>query len=190
MGAFDHVLILLSFVYALALTHLLSRVASLYFARTRLKFSWLTALMALNGVLAVLSNWLALWPMRSAASWDIASIVLQFVFSIVLYFQCAVAAPEADADGPVDLEAYYWTEYRTYYALALAGVITVMAGNFIFLKTASPGLFWTWQIVCAVDAAPIVLALAVRARWAQYVAAIAGAAMSVAICVYMEGVLR
>ncbi len=190
MHAFDHVLVLLSFVYALALTHLLSRVAGLYFARERLRFSWLAALMALNGVLSVLNNWLALWPLRSTTSWDIASIAFQFVFAILLYFQCAVATPEAPAEGAIDLDAYYWKEYRTFYALSLAGLITIMAGNFTFLKTAAPSAFWTWQAICLVYALPIVLALCKRARPAQYAAAIAGAAMSAAMCVFMDGVLR
>lgn len=190
MGAFDHVLILLSFVYALALTHLLSRVAGLYFARERLRFSWLAALMALNGVLAVVVNWLALWPMRSAASWDIASIAAQFLFAIVLYFQCAVAAPEAAAEGAIDLDAYYWREYRTFYALALTGVIVVMAGNFTFLKTTDPQIFWTWQVFCFADMVPLVLALSIRGRWAQFTAAISGTALSAAMCIFVEGTLR
>ena len=38
MGAFDHVMVLLSFVFALALTHLLSRVGSLMLARKRVRF--------------------------------------------------------------------------------------------------------------------------------------------------------
>jgi hypothetical protein len=39
MGPFDHVTVLLSFVYALALTHLLTRMGSLLVARRRVVFS-------------------------------------------------------------------------------------------------------------------------------------------------------
>jgi hypothetical protein len=190
MGAFDHVTVLLSFVYALALTHLLSRAAAIYVARARVRFSWLTALMAVNGILNVLNNWLALWSLRSASSWDIASIACQFVFAIAVFFQCALAIPEAAPEGPIDLEAYFWREYRAFYSVALAGVLIIMAGNFTFLKTADPAAFWTWQIVCLVDALPIVLALCVRTRWMQYGAAITSALLSVAMCVALDGVLR
>ena len=43
MSAFGHVTALLSFVYALALTHLLARIAELFVARDRVKFSGLLA---------------------------------------------------------------------------------------------------------------------------------------------------
>jgi hypothetical protein len=42
MAAFEHVLALLSFVYALALTHLLARIVALFDARARVKFSGCT----------------------------------------------------------------------------------------------------------------------------------------------------
>jgi len=44
VSAFEHVTALLSFVYALALTHLLARIAELIVARERIKFSGLLAL--------------------------------------------------------------------------------------------------------------------------------------------------
>jgi len=44
MTAFEHVTTLFSFVYALALTHLLARIAELVVARDRAKFSGLLTL--------------------------------------------------------------------------------------------------------------------------------------------------
>ncbi len=66
MSAFEHVTALLSFVYALALTHLLARVAELIVARERVKFSGLLALGMVNAVLLVFVNWLALWDLRQS----------------------------------------------------------------------------------------------------------------------------
>src|SRR3954449_7585664 len=61
MTPFEHVTALFSFVYALALTHLLARVAELIVARDRVKFSGLLALGMANAVLLVFSNWLSIW---------------------------------------------------------------------------------------------------------------------------------
>ena len=60
MSAFEHVTALLSFVYALALTHLLARIAELIVTRERVKFSGLLALGMVNAVLMVFVNWLSL----------------------------------------------------------------------------------------------------------------------------------
>src|SRR5207244_11721084 len=82
MTAFEHVTALLSFVYALALTHLLARIAELIVARDRVKFSGLLALGMTNAVLVVFANWLSLWDFRLSKAWDLASITVNFLFAI------------------------------------------------------------------------------------------------------------
>jgi hypothetical protein len=56
MTAFEHVTALFSFVYALALTHLLARIAELIVTRDRVKFSGLLALGMINAILVVFAN--------------------------------------------------------------------------------------------------------------------------------------
>jgi hypothetical protein len=134
MNAFDHVLVLLSFVYALAITHLLSRVASLYFARERVTVYGLQVLLILIAISQVFFSWLELWPFRSTPKWDLLSIAVQFVYAVELYFLCSVAAPEVKDGEQIDLKAFFWREYRTFYGLGLAAIVTAMAGNFTFLE--------------------------------------------------------
>lgn len=99
MSAFEHVAALLSFVYALALTHLLSRITELVVARDRVRFSGLLALAMANAVVLVFANWLSLWDLHSVTSWDLASIVVQFAFAVSVYLICAVAGPKASDEG-------------------------------------------------------------------------------------------
>src|SRR5438309_10563754 len=94
MSAFEHVTALLSFVYALALTHLLARIAELIVARERVRFSGLLALGVVNVVLMVFVNWLSLWDLRSVTSWDLASIAIQFLFAISVYVISALVGPK------------------------------------------------------------------------------------------------
>ena len=74
MGAYEHVILLLSFVYALALTHLLSRIGALFVARKRVKFSGLLALAQANAIMLVFVNWLFLWNLHGIQAWSIMSI--------------------------------------------------------------------------------------------------------------------
>lgn len=60
MSAFEHVTALLSFVYALALTHLLARIGELVVVRERVKFSGLLVVGILNAVASVFVTWLSL----------------------------------------------------------------------------------------------------------------------------------
>ena len=94
MSAFEHVTALLSFVYALALTHFLARIAELIVARERVKFSGLLALGMVNAVLLVFVNWLSLWDLRSVTSWDLASVAIQFLFAVSVCVVCALVGPQ------------------------------------------------------------------------------------------------
>src|SRR5207245_1933486 len=109
MSAFEHVTALLSFVYALALTHLLARIAELIVARQRVKFSGLLAIGMVNAVLLVFVNWLSLWDLRSVTSWDLASIAIQFLFAVSVYVICALVGPKMPDDGTIDLEGFSGT---------------------------------------------------------------------------------
>jgi hypothetical protein len=182
MGAFDHVLVLLSFVYALALTHVLSRIAALFMARDKVKPYGPLALAMANAVLIVSLDWLALWPFRGVTSWDLASIADELLLSIALFFMCAVVAPEM-SEAPVDLEAYYGRVRVPFYGLFALSNILTMLGNLDFLKTSDPSRFASWTIGATVFFVPPVLALAVRARWAQWTAGV-----TLAILVVLSGI--
>jgi hypothetical protein len=105
---------LLSFVYALALTHLLARIAKLIVARDRVRFSGLLALGMVNAVILVFSNWLSIWDLRSLKSWDLLSITVQFLFAIVIFLICVLVGPKAHDEGTIDLEDFFWRQ-RPYF---------------------------------------------------------------------------
>jgi hypothetical protein len=173
MAAFEHVVVLLSFVYALALTHLLSRIVELFDARARVKFSGLQAAMAVMAIMIVFLDWLALWPLRKVTTWDFLSVADNFALGILLFFTCAIAAPRVSLDGPIDLEDYYWHARRPFYWLYLAGDAIAALGNLDFLKSPDPSQFWIWTPSCLLGLIPPAFALASKARWAQWTAAIA-----------------
>ena len=190
MHAFDHVIVLLSFVYALALTHLLSRMAGLFIVRSRVKISWLLFAAMVNAIVSVFFDWLALWSFRDASSWDLSSIALQFAFAISAYFMCALAAPEAEPEGTIDLEAFYWQQRRAFYWIYLSGVVIATATNFTFLKTPDPSQAIRWTIAAVPMLPAPILGLALRARWAQWAAAAGVFFVTLGLLLVFEGVLR
>jgi hypothetical protein len=186
MSAFEHVLILLSFVYALALTHLLSRMIALYVARTRVVFSGLLTIAMVNSITIVFCSWLALWPFRSIKDWDLYDIVVQFFYSVCVYFLCALAAPELPHEGTVDLENYYWRHRQSFYGVYLLTALAGIAGNFSYLKTSATYEFLAWNIASVIVVLPALLAIAVKARWAQWSAGLLLTAMWIATGLFLE----
>jgi hypothetical protein len=105
---FEHVTILLSFVYAVALTHLLSSATELLIAGKRVRFSGLYALWVLNALFAVLINWVSLWGLAALKHWTVAEVVIQFLSAVTQYFTCSTfRVTEAHGDEAIDLPALY-----------------------------------------------------------------------------------
>src|SRR4029077_18142698 len=172
MSAFEHVTALLSFVYALALTHLLARIAELIVARERVRFSGLLALGMVNAVLMVFVNWLALWDLRSVTSWDIASIAIQFLFAISVYVICALVGPKMPDDGTIDLEDFFWGQRTYFYGAIIVSLVLALLANLDFLKTPNAVLLVKENLGTIALLIPSTLGLISRNRTAQWAAGI------------------
>lgn len=176
MRPFDHVLLLYSFVFALALTHLLSRVGSLMLARKRVRLSGLQAFMVVNAIALVFVNWLALWFVHDIREWDLYSIAIYFLFALCSYFFCAAAAPEVPFEGTIDLEEFYWENYRLFYGLIVVQTVVAMLTSVPLLKPHRALFLWT-NIDSLPFFLPPILATLVRARWAQWTSALGSSAL-------------
>lgn len=189
MGSFDFVLILLSFVYALALGHVLSRVGGLLVARERVRFSGLLALAIVNAVAQVYIDWLAMWDFRSLGAWDLYTTTLFFMSSLLLFLMCAAVSPEAPADQRVDMEAFYWKNYRLFYGLYLGLLVVFVAMSLVYLRTPTPELALQQALGNLPYALVSLLAILVPARWAQWLAGLALLVLTIAWPVVFSGVL-
>jgi hypothetical protein len=177
MTAFEHVTALFSFVYALALAHLLVRIAELIVARERIKFSGLLAVAMTNAFLMIFANWLSLWDLRSIKIWDLASITIQFLFAIVVFLMCALVGPKTPDEGPIDLESFFWRQRPYFYGAVVAITILSLIANLDYLKTADPALFLKQNLTVLPGIVASLLGLLSHRRRAQWVAGLGILAM-------------
>ena len=189
MSAFELVVTLLSFVFALALAHLLTRAGEMIVARRRVRMSGLLVLAMVNAALLVYENWLSLWDLRATTSWDIGSITAQFLTAVSQYLICVVVGPRLPEEGTLDMEAFYSDQRLFIWGLFLATVALAMLANATFLKTPNAALFLEQNGLDLLFVPPIALALAVRARWAQWAGGLAVLALNLSFMVMFESVL-
>jgi len=190
MDSFDFVLILLSFVYALALGHLLQRVGGLLVVRERVRFSGLLALAIVNAVIQVYIDWLAMWDYRAVEGWDLYTITLFFVSSVILYLMCAAVAPETPDEGAIDMEAFYWRNYRLFYGLYLLLLCVFIAMSMVHLRTETPELALQQGLGNLPYVLICLLALFVPARWAQWTAGVALLVLTIAWPIVFSSALQ
>jgi hypothetical protein len=188
MAAFDYVVLLVSFVFALALTHPVTRVGELILVHERVRFSGLQAMMALNAVSTVYSDWLAIWNARGMKAWDILTVTVLFIFAMANYFVCMASAPRVVSEEPIDLEAFYWQFRRLYWGLMLAMVAVSIVTNVTLLRS-QQRLFLDAIVATLPFLVPPALALAVQARWAQWLANLAQLALTIGWLIFFSGEL-
>lgn len=162
---FENVSILLSFVYAVALTHLLTSATELIWARDRIRFSGLFVLWFVIGGLMVVINWLAFGGLSGMKHWTTLEAVLQFLSAAVQYFTCSLISIRPKEEGVIDLPAFYQRQ-RPGLMIAYLG-LGVMAMILDYRDSAeTAGL--TASSWLAEDAAilPMIVAVAI-AGWAR-----------------------
>ncbi len=190
MGAFEHVISLLSFVYALAIAHLLTTVARLIANRERVRFSWLHAYWMANALLVLVIDWISFWDMRSVPAWSMVSIALVLAGSFADYLQAALVCPEVPGEGMLDLPAFHARQSRNYIgAFVGSGVMalamnTYYAGNFNVVEYAAQNIAVIPLLAVAITAAVS------RNRWVQIVSPILMIAVWVYYLVDLQGALH
>ncbi len=176
---FDHVTVLLSFVFAFALTHLLSSTTELVVARDRVRFSGLHALWMLNALVGLLVNWLSLWGLSILKRWTVADVLLQFVPALIQYFSCSLVSIRPEANGPIDMPAFFERQRPMVAAAFAAQMIGSMIQNYIYRDSTAGigGADWIWEnlLVSPMLAAALIAGWA-EPRWLQWAA---GSAMLV-----------
>ncbi len=114
MQAFDYVITLMSFVYALAIAHILATAGDIIGAWSRVKFSWLNAAWMLFQLFAILAWWIGLWGARHAPAWSMANIAELFVLAAVLYLEARIVCIRVPMEGAVDMVRFHHQEGRKY----------------------------------------------------------------------------
>lgn len=135
MRAFDFVMTLYSFVYALGVAQILATVGDMVRAGKRLRFSWLNAGWMLNVLLAIVAWWLSLWDLRTESSWPLPTVLVFFAVACLLYLLARLVSAPIGQEGVVDLRRYHQAEGRKY--AALFAVETALTISTVFLYGSS-----------------------------------------------------
>src|ERR1700741_2843931 len=137
---FQHVNVLVSIIFAIALTHVFSRASLLLLGRDRVRFSALLAVSMVNAALGVIINWLSLWELQNIKHWTLGEVLLQLGWVVPNYFSCSlVAMPVSETNGQLDMPAFFERQRRIIFSATIA--LSVMGGLAIYFDRNTIG----WQ---------------------------------------------
>jgi hypothetical protein len=112
---FQHVSVLVSFIFAIALTHVFSSASQLLLARDRVRFSALLTVAMVNAALGVIINWLGLWEFQNLKHWSLGEVLLQLGWVIPNYFSCSLVAMSYSEGGLLDMSAFFERQAPGYF---------------------------------------------------------------------------
>jgi hypothetical protein len=104
---FEHVTILLSIIFALAMTHILASTTELVWERHKVRFYGLHALWMANALLGLLICWLTIWDLSNVKRWTEFEIIFQFLPAIIQYFACSLLSMRREGAEIMDMKAFY-----------------------------------------------------------------------------------
>jgi hypothetical protein len=121
---FDFIILFFSFVYALALTHLLLSVTSMIRYRSKITFSGPPLVWMFVALAFLVINWISLWDFHDLQTISIWPIATLFVLNVNVYLFCALISPEFKSDDDFNLRTFQERQ-RTAYLSAAASLVVV-----------------------------------------------------------------
>ena len=179
---FGHITTLLSFVYALALTHLLSTATELVLGRDRVRGGGLHMLWMLIALVSLFANWLAVWTLSGVRLWTLGEILLQFSTAVVQYFTCSLLSVRVADAVSFDLSAHFARQRLVSLAPFAAFLILAAIGNYLdrsVLAGVPSGAWVTADLLIAPMLGIVVLAMYARPLWLQWAAGLAYLALAI-----------
>ena len=172
MNPFDYVMTLMSFVYALAIAHVLATSGDIIAASSRVRFSWLNAAWMLFAFLAVIVWWMMMWGLRDS-QWSMGPLAIFFAMSSALYLEIRLVCMRVPMEGPVDMASFHREEGWKY----MAG-FAVLTGFTDLINV----FYWGHGIAAAVHN-PIILLVGIQCAVAILGAFVADRRVQVAVTV-------
>jgi hypothetical protein len=176
---YEQIVLLLSFVFAIAMTHLLASATELILARGRVVFSGLQALWMLNALLGLMVNWLSVYGLSTLQHLTPGDVLINFGQAVIQYFTCSLLSMRVPEHGAVDMPANFEKQRRVIMAAFAALYAAAMAGNYFYPQPNGLPVSAWMQEDALILAGAVMLAAAAFARdaWLQWAAAIANFAM-------------
>ena len=171
MHAFDFIVLLLSFIYAAAVAHVLATTGDIVIAAKRIKFSWLNAGWMFVSLLTTCAWWISLWDLRDIKVWTTGLIGFFFSLAATFYVLTRMVCPRIPHDGPVDIIAFHREEGRKYVTVFAAIAVVTAITNSVLASAVGAGQ-WPAQNLAVIPMAiaAVFAAIFIQATWLQFVA--------------------
>ena len=141
MSAFEFFFSFYGLLLGLSVAELVGGFARLLHERHRVRFGWLTPLLALFVALDLATFWNQAWMFFRGAPFNPALLFVGLVIAATFYVAASVTFPRVNAEGPdtpIDLDAHFWAHRRVVFGCVLAAnaMVWLLLGSLSFVDAA------------------------------------------------------
>lgn len=168
MHAYDFILVLLSFVYAAAVTHVLSTAGEIIIASKRVRMSWINAGWMGAALLFTCAWWIGLWDLHTVTVWSVGAVAFYFSVAAGIYLNVRLVSPRIPERGEVNLRVFHVDEGRKYLlAYTILSVVTIITNA--GLGQGGSATQWPAQnsVIVPMTVATALAAIFIRTQWVQ-----------------------
>ena len=154
MSAFEFFFSFYGLLLGLSVAELVGGFARLLHERHRVRFGWLTPLLAVFVALDLATFWNQAWRFFRGAPFNPALLLIGLVIAATFYVAASITFPRVTAEGVetrIDLDDHFWTHRRVVFGCVLAAnaMVWLLLG---LLALADPvwAAFWTPRLLLGV----------------------------------------
>jgi len=119
---FDYLGVLVSVIFGLALTHLLTGLSRLIQKRSHVRVYWVHVVWTANIILYVLGLWWGMYWWKHLQDWTIERFLFLSGYASVIYLLSALLYPHEVAEG-LDFEAHFESNRRWFFGVFLLAIV-------------------------------------------------------------------
>lgn len=162
MSAFEFFFSFYGLLLGLSLAALVGGFANILHERQRIRFGWLTPLLAVFVAVDIATFWNQAWVIFRDAPFNLSLLVMSMVIAATFYVAASITFPRLSSEGAerVDLDAHFWTHRRMVMTcvmianLIVAVLVFLLAqGDEGFARIAAAPRLWVGLTVFCLGAA-------------------------------------
>lgn len=151
MSAFEFFFSFYGLLLGLSVAELVGGFARVLHERHRVRFGWLTPLLALFVALDLATFWNQAWVFFRGAPFNPALLFIGLVIAATFYVAASVTFPHVSAEGVearIDLDAHFWAHRRVVFGCVLAAnaMVWLLLGLLAFAD-AGWAAVWTPRVI-------------------------------------------
>lgn len=141
INAFEFFFSFYGLLLGLSVAELVGGFARVLHERRRIRFGWLTPMLAVFIAVDIATFWNQAWVIFRGAPFNMALLVTGLAIAATFYVAASVTFPRVSAEGArehIDLDAHFWAHRRLVFTCVLAANLIVVV-LFSALALADPG---------------------------------------------------